>query len=173
MAYSIERCQNGHPLLQGAAFCEVCGIPRAVSVPGVHAVCVNGHPLLAGSGFCGTCGGPLAQSLGAPAQRSVPYSPAAQYQPNYGYQYQVGPGPANNGMAIASMVLGIVWIYWIGSVLAVVFGFIALNQIGKRNESGRGMAIAGLVLGFVGIAILLILIIAGSILANNNGFNSG
>ena len=27
-----------------------------------------------------------------------------------------------NGLAIASMVLGILWIYWIGSILALVFG---------------------------------------------------
>jgi hypothetical protein len=27
-----------------------------------------------------------------------------------------------NGLAIASMVLGIVWVYWLGSVLALVFG---------------------------------------------------
>jgi hypothetical protein len=64
-------------------------------------------------------------------------------------------------MAIASMVLGIVWIYWIGSILAVVFGHIALRQI-KRDpySTGRGMAIAGLVLGYVGVAVLVALIAA-------------
>ena len=35
----------------------------------------------------------------------------------------------NNGLAIASMVLGIVWVYWIGSILAVIFGHVALSQI--------------------------------------------
>ena len=63
-----------------------------------------------------------------------------------------------NGLAIASMVLGIVWIYWIGSILAVIFGHISLTQIKNSNgtQSGRGMAIAGLVLGYIGIGFLLL-----------------
>jgi len=48
-------------------------------------------------------------------------------------------------MAIASLVLGIVWLWWIGSILALVFGYIALGQIKQRHEGGRGMAIAGVV----------------------------
>jgi len=57
-----------------------------------------------------------------------------------------------NGLAIASLVLGIVWFWWLGSILAVVLGYVALGQIERRNEGGRGLAIAGIVLGFVGIA---------------------
>jgi hypothetical protein len=66
-----------------------------------------------------------------------------------------------NGLAIASMVLGILWLYWIGSLLAVIFAHVALSQIKRANgwQRGRGMAIAGLVLGYVGIALLLIVII--------------
>jgi hypothetical protein len=52
-------------------------------------------------------------------------------------------------------------VYWIGSILALIFGFIARRQIKERNESGDGMAIAGIVLGFVGIATLLVVIIIG------------
>ena len=60
------------------------------------------------------------------------------------------------------MVLGIIWLYWIGSILAVIFGHIALSQI-RKNPSiqGRGMAIAGLVLGWVGVGVLLIVLIVG------------
>ncbi|HEV3267536.1 MAG TPA: DUF4190 domain-containing protein [Acidimicrobiales bacterium] len=64
-----------------------------------------------------------------------------------------------NGMAVASMVLGIVWVYWIGSILALVFGYIALGQIKQRGQQGRGMAIAGIVLGWVGAATLIAVII--------------
>jgi hypothetical protein len=59
------------------------------------------------------------------------------------------------------MVLGIVWIYGITSILAVVFGHVALSQI-KRSQGGqrgRGMAIAGLVLGYVGIVALIAIIV--------------
>ena len=63
--------------------------------------------------------------------------------------------PKTNGLAIASMVLGIVWIYWIGSILAIVFGHVALSQIKKSGgtQGGRGMAIAGLVLGYLSIGL--------------------
>ncbi|CAN5723514.1 hypothetical protein BH20ACT1_BH20ACT1_06570 [soil metagenome] len=66
-----------------------------------------------------------------------------------------------NGLAIASMVLGIVWIYWVGSILALVFGYIAKRQIAERNEQGAGFATAGIVLGWVGIgALVLVVVIA-------------
>ena len=58
------------------------------------------------------------------------------------------------------MVLGILWIYWIGSILAIIFGHIAISQA-KKDESigGKGMAVAGLVLGYVGIGLLMLVII--------------
>ena len=67
-----------------------------------------------------------------------------------------------NGLAIASLVLGLLWITWIGSVLAVVFGHVALRQIARAEggEAGRGMAIAGLVLGYIGLATLLLTLVA-------------
>ena len=62
-------------------------------------------------------------------------------------------------MAIASMVLGIVWVYWIGSILALVFGYVAKKQIKQRGGQGSGMATAGIALGWVGIGLLIIAII--------------
>ena len=51
------------------------------------------------------------------------------------------------------MVLGILWLYWIGSVLALVFGYMAKSQIDTSGgrQAGRGMAIAGIVLGWIGV----------------------
>lgn len=46
------------------------------------------------------------------------------------------------------------WIYWIGSILALIFGYVARSQIRERGDSGDGMAIAGIVLGWVGLGIL-------------------
>lgn len=59
------------------------------------------------------------------------------------------------------MVLGIVWIYWIGSILALVFGYIAKSQIEQSGgrEQGMGMAITGIVLGWVGVGILAIFVV--------------
>lgn len=72
-----------------------------------------------------------------------------------------------NGMAIASMVLGIVWVYWIGSILALVFGYVALRQIRQRGQQGKGMAIAGIALGWVGAATLVAIIIFAISSASN------
>jgi Domain of unknown function (DUF4190) len=72
------------------------------------------------------------------------------------------PRPTN-GLAITSLVLGILWIWWIGSVLAVIFGHIALSQIRRRGEGGHGLAIAGLVLGYIGVGVLLLVIVVAAI----------
>jgi hypothetical protein len=92
-----------------------------------------------------------------PPMPSGPYLPPASGAPAYYY----GPPVRTNGLAIASMVLGIVWVYWIGSILAVIFGHVSLRQIRRAQgaQRGRGMAIAGLVLGYVGIASLIALIV--------------
>ena len=66
-----------------------------------------------------------------------------------------------NGLAVAALVLGIVWLWWIGSALAVIFGAVALHQISESGDqqAGRGMAIAGLVLGLVGLAVLALAVL--------------
>lgn len=88
-------------------------------------------------------------------------------QQPYGYPAQ-GPvypvavvGPKTNGLAVASMVLGILWLWWVGSILALVFGMIAKSQIESSGgtQQGRGMAISGIVLGWVGVGILLVFIV--------------
>lgn len=69
-----------------------------------------------------------------------------------------------SGLAIASLVCGICglvlpWVGFILSVLAIVFGGVAISQTRKDPSlGGRGMAIAGLVCGIVDIAFWLILI---------------
>ncbi|TYP81338.1 DUF4190 domain-containing protein [Blastococcus xanthinilyticus] len=83
----------------------------------------------------------------------------AHGQPYGGYPYP--PPRRTNGMAVASMVLGIVWIYWIGSILALVFGYVAKQQIRERGEAGDGMATAGIVLGWVGVGIFGLVLLFG------------
>ncbi len=97
----------------------------------------------------------------APTGTTGGSAPAPQPPPAYA---QAAPQTAKtNGFAIASLVLGILWLYWVGSILALVFGYIAKRRIDASGgmETGRGMAIAGIVLGWIGVAILVILLIAG------------
>ena len=57
---------------------------------------------------------------------------------------------------MASLVLGILWLCGVGSLLATIFGAVALGQIAKSNGrlTGKAMAIAGLVLGIIGLGLL-------------------
>jgi hypothetical protein len=71
-------------------------------------------------------------------------------------------------MAIASMVLGILWVYWVGSILALVFGYTAKRQIRQTGEGGSGMATAGIVLGWIGVGILALVIIAALVAAGSS-----
>jgi uncharacterized Zn finger protein (UPF0148 family) len=68
-----------------------------------------------------------------------------------------------NGFAIASLVLGIVWLYGLGSLLAVIFGYMARSEIDASSgrQGGRGLAIAGIVLGWIGLGLILLLLIVG------------
>lgn len=71
------------------------------------------------------------------------------------------PTQRTNGLAIASLVLGILWLYWVGSILALVFGYGAKAQIDRSGgaEGGRGLAIAGIVLGWVGVGTLVLMLL--------------
>jgi len=64
-----------------------------------------------------------------------------------------------NVMAIVALIAGISFI----PTLGVIFGHIALSQIKMTKENGRGLAIAGLVLGYVVVgfwAIIILFIVA-------------
>jgi hypothetical protein len=70
----------------------------------------------------------------------------------------VAPRREINGSAIVSVVLGVLWLAWIGSVLAIVFGYRARREIKNSGGSQRGsaLAIAGIILGSIGLLLLLI-----------------
>lgn len=67
--------------------------------------------------------------------------------------------PPTNAFAIVSMILGIVWLGGLGSLLAVIFGAMAKKQIKQRDEGGRGMANAGIILGITGLFLVIALFI--------------
>lgn len=111
-----------------------------------------------------------------PAQQPYgqqPY-PDQQYpQPGYSQPYAQGypqqysgygyPAPTTNTMAVVSMVAGIAGltvVFFIGSIVAVITGHMARKQIAERGEGGSGMATAGLVMGYIGIALGVLAIIA-------------
>lgn len=60
-----------------------------------------------------------------------------------------------NGLATASFVLSLLWLFWIGSALGVILGLAALRQIKRSEQRGKGLAIAGVVLGVLWILALI------------------
>lgn len=73
---------------------------------------------------------------------------------------------SSNGFAVASLVLGIIGmplgacIPFLVPALALTFGIIAFNQISKSNSEGggKGMAIAGMIMGGIGCLISLVVL---------------
>lgn len=102
-----------------------------------------------------------------PQQQGYPsaaqgYQPAAYPPPAYGY----GGGYAQqktNALSIVSMISSIVGFIWIlpiiGSIAGVIMGHISLTQIKRTGEKGRGMALAGLIVGYAGLALAVVGII--------------
>lgn len=87
------------------------------------------------------------------------YSDPPPPPPQYGAPVPPqGGGPQKtSGMAIASLVLGIVGLIMCGcfllSILAIVFGQLGKKDIAESGKSGSGLAKAGFILGIVGIAL--------------------
>ena len=102
-----------------------------------------GTEYVAGQEFCSKCGASLrGDQPAAPVMQTV-----------------VSQRHGTNGLAVTSLVLGIVWLYGLGSLLALIFGLIAKRQIreSQGNQGGGGLATAGIVLGSVGLfGVLLI-----------------
>src|SRR5882672_4622344 len=69
--------------------------------------------------------------------------------------------PQNSNKAIASLVCGVLFMCAPASIAAIILGHLALADI-KRTAgrmAGHGLAIAGLVLGYVGVGLTAIYIV--------------
>jgi len=66
-----------------------------------------------------------------------------------------GVRPRTNQLAIVSLICGIGQIFFsiLAAIPAVVCGHAARSQIRRTGEEGAGLALAGLVLGYIGLAI--------------------
>lgn len=113
----------------------------------------------------GQAGPPPAGQYGYPAAPSAPYGGYPGY-PGYGGQPAWGAAPSN-GMGTAAMVLGILavclfCVYGIPSLilgtLALIFGIIGRKRAGRGEADNAGQALAGVILGSIGIAIGVLII---------------
>jgi type IV pilus assembly protein PilA len=109
--------------------------------------------------FCGKCGSVLQGQRGMPP-------PGANYE-TFGAPY-VGP-TQTSGKAIGSLICGILFFFFPSAVVAIILGHLSLSDIRKERGrlTGHGLAIAGLVLGYMGVAAIpMVLIIAAIAIPN-------
>src|ERR1700683_5494150 len=105
-----------------------------------------GNGMVEGERFCGTCG----------RDALAPASPAID--PGVAF----GLPPETSGKAIFSLVSGVLSFIFPFAIAAVIFGHWSLSAIRKSagRLTGIGLATAGLVLGYVGGAVMLAVIVA-------------
>lgn len=120
-----------------------------------------GQPSPGDSQFCPACG----KSLGIAA-------PAAQ-QPATPPPPPVGapdlPPPQTSGKAIASLILGCFAFFFPAAIAAIILGHVSRSNIRKSagRLKGEGMAMVGLVFGYIGAAMIpFVLIIAATAIPN-------
>ncbi|MGW3724043.1 DUF4190 domain-containing protein [Streptomyces sp. NPDC000851] len=100
--------------------------------------------------------GPQGQYPAPHPQGPYPQGPYAP--PPYGAWGPYPPQAPVNGVAIAALVLGILCFL---PAVGLVLGLIALRQIRRRGERGKGMAVAGSVLSSVGLALWVLSLSTG------------
>lgn len=104
---------------------------------------------------------------GGYAPPPAPYGAAGYPAPPYTTP-QGGAGyaapPKTNVLAVISMIASIVGVVGIlpiiGSIAGAIMGHISLGQIKESGEQGRGMALAGVIVGWAGLGIVILIIAA-------------
>ncbi|MET9232523.1 DUF4190 domain-containing protein [Lentzea sp. NPDC003310] len=113
-----------------------------------------------------------------PKQSGDPYGqqppPYGAQQPMYGYGYPPPP-PKQQTNAILALVLSLVGLATCGAtaIVGVIFGHIAMGKIKRGEEDGHGMALAGIIIGYVvivGYLLLAALYIFAIVAAVNSGY---
>jgi type IV pilus assembly protein PilA len=109
--------------------------------------------------FCGKCGSVLQGQRGMPP-------PGANYE-TFGAPY-VGP-TQTSGKAIASLVCGIFLFIFPSAIAAIILGHLSHSDIRKERGrlTGHGLATAGLVLGYMGVAAIPMMLIIAAIAIPN------
>ncbi|CRK59787.1 putative integral membrane protein [Alloactinosynnema sp. L-07] len=114
------------------------------------------------------------EPYGQPAESqpgSYGYAPQAPAYPQQGYPAQAGyhgPAAPQNGLGTAGFVTGLLglilfWVPLIGLVLAIIgvsLSGVGMAKANRGEANNKGLAIAGLVCGVIGVTIWLIAFIA-------------
>ncbi len=121
----------------------------------------------------------VSDSTGVPSPTS--YGGTLEAYPSGAGQPQAAPAgydgsplvAKTNGLAVASLIcscFGVV-LFTLPCIVGVIFGFIARSQIARSEgkQKGEGLALAGIIVGFAGIALVAIIVIVRVAHHNNSG----
>ena len=109
--------------------------------------------------------GAVPMSTGAPSGAQIPPPGYGQYAP-----YGGPPVRQNNGLAIASLVCSCAgFLFLLPAIVGVILGFVARSQIRQSRgmQSGDGLAVAGILVGFAWIGLVVIVAIVSAATTNN------
>lgn len=82
-----------------------------------------------------------------------------QQPPPPGWHMQPVPAPQTSVLAVVSLIAGLLWFFWIGSVVAIVTGHQARRQVREMGYGGDTLAIIGLILGYLGAGTFVLFVI--------------
>lgn len=90
-----------------------------------------------------------------------PYGPPYGQAQSYGWYPQQYPMPVGtNGLAIGSLIASSLgFFYGFPAIVGIVLGVLALDQTKRTGQQGRGLAIAGIAVGGVFVALYLAFLI--------------
>lgn len=112
--------------------------------------------------------GGYAQPGGYPPPGGYP-QPGYQGMPTWtgGAAY---PGTQTNGLAVAALICGVAQILLgpLTGIPAIILGHVARSRIRQTGEQGAGLALAGLILGYIGLALTLIFFIIIAVIATSS-----
>lgn len=86
-----------------------------------------------------------------PWSGSYQSGPSLPGPPPPGYGYPPNPAYRTNGLAIGALVSALVF-----APLGIILGHVALGQIRRRGEGGRGLAVAALAIGYLWVAMIVL-----------------
>lgn len=104
-------------------------------------------------------------AAGQPYQQPYPQPYPGQYQQPYP-TYTPASRPTNT-LAVVSLIAsiaGVTFLPIVASITGVITGHMARRQIRETGEGGDGMAVAGVVIGWIGVGIAAIGIIVALLL---------
>ena len=100
------------------------------------------------------------QQYGGVDPYGMPYPGGPYGQYDYGGDGAIQQR-GTNGMAIAALAsaIGGALLCGVPSIVGAILGHLALNQIKQTGEEGRGMALAGVIIGWVAFVLSVLVIV--------------